>query len=46
MTDVNWAYCGDHFATNTNIKPLRCTPVTNEMSITPQLKITIKRKII
>ena len=28
VMDVNWTYCGDHFAIYTNIK-LCCTPETN-----------------
>ena len=31
--DVNWTYCGNHFAIYTNIKSLCCTPET-----IPQLK--------
>ena len=27
--DVNWTYCGDHFAMYTIIKSLCCTPETN-----------------
>ena len=27
--DVNWIYCGDHFAINTYTESLCCTPETN-----------------
>lgn len=29
VTNVNWTYCGDYFATYTNLEPLYCTPETN-----------------
>ena len=29
--DVNWTYCGDHFATHIDIKSSCCTPETNTM---------------
>lgn len=29
--DVNWIYCGNHFAVHTNIKSICCTPETNKM---------------
>ena len=28
VMDINWTYCGDHFAIYTNIKSLCCTPET------------------
>lgn len=31
VMNVNWTYCGDHFATYTDIKSLQCTPETNIM---------------
>ena len=31
VTDVNQTYCGDHFAIDTNIKTLCCTPKTKVM---------------
>ena len=27
--NVNWTYCGDHFAVYTNSESLYCTPETN-----------------
>lgn len=35
---VDWNYCGDHHTKYTNIAALLCTPETNIMSITRQLK--------
>ena len=32
--DVNWTYCGDHFATHINIKSSCCTPETNMRFVT------------
>ena len=29
VTDVNYTYCGDHFAIHTNSKSLFCTPEIN-----------------
>lgn len=45
--DVNWTYCGGHFATCKHIKPLYCTLETyNVRSIIPQKnKNKLKQKI-
>ena len=29
VTDINLAYCGEHFAIDTNIESLCCTPENN-----------------
>ena len=33
MTDINWTYCGDHFAIYTNVESLCRTPETNTMYV-------------
>lgn len=41
VSDVNWTYCGDHFATYTNMESLHSIPETN---IIPQVNyISIKQ---
>lgn len=41
MTDVNWVYCGNHFATQTHIESLHCMHETNIMLC--QLLLSKKR---
>lgn len=36
--DVNWTYCGDHFATYVNMESLCCLPETNMLYVTYTFK--------